>query len=712
MSKRRVSLLTVNSFASLSHVCTSIGCTNSIKAPSVVNNFSTAIERSELQYSGGCDIEYSNEHHPTSIGSRRETQNVLDVVQKPNGSYLSSNEGPTVSPESVVRKDQVGQNGTFCGFHGQNYGSWWHSQGGSYQNFNGNNWQRSMNGNQNDPVGRIENFGEYYRHNGKYFQQKESVVPVLNSTSVENNSNGVYGGNRNMQNPYKPYQERLQGVAQNPHGLHLQGNSETPGQSIGYAQNFQKHNGPSDHFIGSVGMYQPGAGQYQQNLNSGQFQQNVNIGQYQPNSSNIQNGVVAHQVLDNAKAQGQSAGSSESSPYKGTLEELDDFCKEQKVKEAIDVLHLLQKQHILVDVPRLLQLMQECGEAKALGEAKVVHDYIARSTPTFDLGTYNKILEMYGKCGAMSYAFDVFYKMKETNSTSWHTMITWLAKNGLGEDAVDLFSQFKQAGMKPDAQMFIGVFSACGVLGDVNEGMLHFDSMKKDYRIVPSMEHYVSVVDMLGSAGYLDEALEFMEKMPMDPSIDVWQTLMDLCRVHGHLELGERCAEVVEQLDPSRLNEQSKAGLIPVKASDLEKEREKRLQSQNILEARSKVHEYRAGDRSHPEHEKIYALLNRLKAQMKEAGYVPETRFVLHDVDQESKEEAILAHSEKLATAYGLLSSPARAPIRILKNLRVCGDCHNALKIISKLVGRELIMRDAKRFHHMKDGVCSCRDYW
>jgi hypothetical protein len=85
---------------------------------------------------------------------------------------------------------------------------------------------------------------------------------------------------------------------------------------------------------------------------------------------------------------------------------------------------------------------------------------------------------------------------------------------------------------------------------------------------------------------------------------------------------------------------------------------------------------------------------------------------VLHDIDQEGKEDALLAHSERLAVAYGLLNSSARSPIRIIKNLRVCGDCHTALKIISDLVGRELIIRDAKRFHHFKNGLCSCRDYW
>ncbi|KAK9274420.1 hypothetical protein L1049_019235 [Liquidambar formosana] len=320
---------------------------------------------------------------------------------------------------------------------------------------------------------------------------------------------------------------------------------------------------------------------------------------------------------------------------------------------------------------------------------------------------------MYSQCGSMENAFMVFNKMLDRNLTSWDTMITWLAKNGLGEDAIDLFTRFKKAGLKPDAEMFIGVFSACSVLGDIEEGMLHLESMSKEYGIVPTMKHYVSVVDMLGSSGYLDEALELIEKMPLEPSIDVWETLMNFCRIHGNVELGDRCAELVEQLDPSRLAEQSKVGLIPVKASDIEKEKEKKkLASQNLLEVRSRVHEYRAGDTSHPENDKIYAQLRGLKAQMKEAGYVPETRFVLHDIDQEGKEEALLAHSERLAVAYGLLSSPARSPIRVIKNLRVCGDCHNALKIISKIVGREFIIRDAKRFHHFKDGLCSCRDYW
>ncbi|PWA87214.1 pentatricopeptide repeat (PPR) superfamily protein [Artemisia annua] len=349
-----------------------------------------------------------------------------------------------------------------------------------------------------------------------------------------------------------------------------------------------------------------------------------------------------------------------------TIEEFDALCKERKLNEAVELLGLLERNGVSVDVGRYLFLMNECGEAHALEQAKRV----AKSVMGF-------------------------------------------ARNGHGEDAIDMFTEFKKIGLKPDGQMFFGVFTACSVVGDVKEGLLHFESMSKDYGIVPSMEHYKSVVDMLGSVGYLNEALEFIEKMPMVPGVEVWETLMKQCRVYGETELGDRCCELVQLLEPSRLDEQSKAGLIPVTASDITKEKEKKkLSGYNPLENKTKVYEYRAGDTSHPEHEKLYSQLRCLKQPMKEVGYVPETKFVLHDIDPESKEEALLAHSERLALSQALLTSSPRAPIRIIKNLRVCGDCHNALKIISKIVGRLIVARDAKRFHHFENGVCSCNDYW
>lgn len=216
----------------------------------------------------------------------------------------------------------------------------------------------------------------------------------------------------------------------------------------------------------------------------------------------------------------------------------------------------------------------------------------------------------------------------------------------------------------------------------------------------------------MGNAGCLDEALEFIEKMPIEPSIEIWETLKKFCRIHGSTELGDRCAELVQLQDPSRLNEQSRAGLIPINASDLARENEKqKLSGKNCLNEMSRDYAYKSGDRSHPEHESTYALLWGLKQHMKEVGYLPETKFVTHDVDQEVEED-LMAHSERLAAAQGFLTSAVLSPLHIVKNFRTCGDCHNAFKIISKIVGREIIAPDSKRFHHFIDGYCSCSDRW
>ena len=755
MSSKRATILTVNFLTALSEVCSSRHSLDSIKTLTLLKNFSTAAERSDFLNSNGYHIDNSSECHQNPSGYETVSQSPSDWQKNSNG-FDGGNSVEVQQNLNPYRNDFVnkpdGQNGNVSGFYGQNYGDLQQNSHGFYQSSRGLSGESPKTTYQNNSVGQNGNFSGYYRgqHNDKV-QQNLSESYANTSRSFEQSSNGSY------QNNFGVYRESIQNfpiqqdrnfngqnngvLSQNPIGVN-------PQNSVGLQHNMNRSYGENQYLQNSNGSYQEGLREVRQNTNEfashglsesqgsqirsythGQIQQNLSehnmgiVGAYQQRESVYQQSQSAGQYLPNSNAHTKLSSDtkpevelgegSDYCPYSGTIEELDGFSKEGKVKEAVEVLSLLEKRCVPVELHQYLQLMQACSEAKSLQEAKSVHQHIVRSLSPLKVSTYNRIIKMYWECGSIDDAFEVFNTMPKQNLTSWDTMITWLAKNGLGEDAIDLFTQFKQQGLKPDGQLFITIFSACNVLGDIDEGMLHFESMSKDYSIVPSMDHYVSVVDMLGSTGYLDEAFEFIEKMPLEPSVDVWETLMNLCRVHGHIELGDRCAEIVEQLDPSRLTEQSKAGLVPVKASDIAKEKEKKkLASQNLLEVRSRVHEYRAGDRSHPENDKIYAELRSLKEQMKESGYVPETRFVLHDIDQEAKEEALLSHSERLAVAYGLLNSPPRAPIRVIKNLRFCGDCHNALKIISKLVGRELIIRDAKRFHHFKDGLCSCRDYW
>ncbi|CAJ2659159.1 unnamed protein product [Trifolium pratense] len=678
LSLKKSSIATVSSLLRLCNGCCSHNVANCIKGRNTLRAMSTAAERWDYQFSG----DYQSD------GSLGYKQNQAGFYQQ-NASGSFRNNHPS--------SDQV------------SYGAG-QTAGGGNVNISQNVFQNNL----AEHNGNVRG-GEFGQRN---FQTQHKVgLSVDNSRGFGMHPNGsLEGHNWTLESGEKM---KFPNSYSSPRPLEYWGNQkENLNQNIGHFQQAPNMN------TQNIGRFQQAPNLNTQNI--GRFQQAPNLntqnsvygqsqhslyGRYPPNLNTAQKSTVGPPLFSNAKPDGESVDASNDSPYRGTLEELDGFCVEGKVKEAVEVLQVLEKLHIHVDLNRCLQLMHQCGKAKSLKEAKVVHKHALQHLSPLKVSTCNRILEMYFECGSVDDAVNVFKNMPEYDLTTWYTMITQLAKNGFAEDSIDIFTQFKESGLKPDGQMFIGVFTACSMLGDTDEGMLHFESMTRDYGIVPTMAHYVSLVDMIGSIGHLDEALEFIEKIPLEPSVEVWETLMNSSRVHGNTELGDRCAELVEKLDPSRLNEKSKAGLLLGETSDLIKNKEPN-KSKNLLEVRSRIHEYRAGDTSHPENDKIYALLRGLRVQMKEAGYIPETRFVLHDIDQEGKEDALLAHSERLAVAYGLLNSSARSSIRIIKNLRVCGDCHTALKIISDLVGRELIIRDAKRFHHFKNGLCSCRDYW
>jgi len=130
------------------------------------------------------------------------------------------------------------------------------------------------------------------------------------------------------------------------------------------------------------------------------------------------------------------------------------------------------------------------------------------------------------------------------------------------------------------------------------------------------------------------------------------------------------------------------------------------------IEIKGRVNIFVAGDSSNPETENIEAFLRKVRARMIEEGYSPLTKYALIDAEEMEKEEALCGHSEKLAMALGIISSGHGKIIRVTKNLRVCGDCHEMAKFMSKLTRREIVLRDSNRFHQFKDGHCSCRGFW
>ncbi|KAG6508482.1 hypothetical protein ZIOFF_033856 [Zingiber officinale] len=707
------------------------------------HEFSVNSDRYNQGYSrpgGHSTSAFTNQHYHSPQTSWHYQNNTAEFHQNP------SIHGVDVRQEGILHHSNVVP-GHITNVESYGNGKEWHRREGSYQDPSGHYGERYP-----ERFGTYSSFGnEKYGHNPGNVQHDPNSNCLDNRAGTWAHNPSIHGGDAQ--------QEGFSNSSNVVRGHNTIANGESYGNwkechrreelyqdpSGHYGERYPKPSGTYPRFGNEKYGHNPGNVQHDPNPNcldntAGTFPNNQK-GTYTDREGNIhqrshgflkemptdilydhagyqrENPPVVHQ---NSAFSGSSAGQNTSessigsaeigysSRYKGTIDELDELCKEKKMEEAMEVLAMLEKNGFMVDLPRYLNLMVACDDDKFIEEARKLHSHILQRFENVEVRVNNKILDMYFKCSSTSDAFQLFDNMPHRNLTSWETMIMGLANNGYGEDAIEMFTGFKQKELAPDGGLFVSIFYVCGCLGAIEEGLLHFASMEKDFGIAPGMEHYLGIVDMLGRAGYLEEALEFIHQMPCEPSIDIWETLMTLSRLNGNLELGDLCAKVVEHLDASRLNEQSKKGLLLVKDSDLAKEKEKK----KGLQLKSRIREYRAGDRSHPENDKLYAQLRCLQQQMKEAGYVPDTRFVLHDVDQESKEDALLAHSERLALSYALMTSSVRSDIKIMKNLRVCGDCHNALKIISKLVGRLIIARDAKRFHHFENGVCSCKDYW
>jgi len=246
--------------------------------------------------------------------------------------------------------------------------------------------------------------------------------------------------------------------------------------------------------------------------------------------------------------------------------------------------------------------------------------------------------------------------------------------------------------------------------------------MKRVYGIEPRLEHYGCMVDLLGRAGKLEEAEKFVLEMPVKPNAPIWGALIGACRIHRNAKIAERVGKILIQLLPEHSGYYVLLSNIYAKANNWEgvnimrgMMKDKGVKKEpgcSAIEINGKMHRFVMGDKSHPDIHKIEKKWEEIVMKIRLVGYTGNTDEALFDIDEEEKESALHRHSEKLAIAYGIMKIGAGAPIRIVKNLRVCEDCHRATKLISKVFDRELIVRDRNRFHHFKDGACSCLDFW
>ncbi|KAI3894367.1 hypothetical protein MKX03_012366 [Papaver bracteatum] len=393
------------------------------------------------------------------------------------------------------------------------------------------------------------------------------------------------------------------------------------------------------------------------------------------------------------------------------------------ISKAMDLVSLMMQKGQSFDCFTSATVLSACASVAALGRGMEIHARGMKDFVTSDVVVGSALVDMYAKSGRIDYALRVFHLLPLKNKFSWNSMISGYARNGVGDKALELFMEMHRSGHKPDHVTFVGILSACSHAGFVEQGFKHFESMKNECGLVPGMEHFSCMVDLLGRAGKLDMVEDFIKAMPVKPNALVWRTVLGACcRANGRrTDLGTKAAEKLLELEPQ--NAVNYVLLCNLHASggrweDVARARSMMKRAAVRKEAGSSwvtmkdgVHVFVAGDKSHPNIDEIYAKLRDLTREMKDAGYVPQTKFALYDLETETKEEILNHHSEKLAVAFVLLKTSG-LPIRIMKNLRVCGDCHSAFQYISRIAGRQIVLRDSNRFHHFNDGKCSCGDYW
>ncbi|CAK7329059.1 unnamed protein product [Dovyalis caffra] len=396
------------------------------------------------------------------------------------------------------------------------------------------------------------------------------------------------------------------------------------------------------------------------------------------------------------------------------------FAQNSEGDEALGLFKRMKRAGFLAKQPTLTSVLRACTGLALLELGRQVHVHVLKYDQ--DLILNNALLDMYCKCGSLEDANAVFVRMVEKDVISWSTMIAGLAQNGYSKEALKLFESMKVSGIRPSYITIVGVLFACSHAGLVEEGLYYFHSMKELFGIDPGREHYGCMIDLLGRAGRLREAVDLINEMECEPDAVTWRALLNACRVHQGVDVAIHAAKQILRLDPQDAGTYVLLSNIYANARRWNDAAEVRRAMDNRgirkepgcswIEVNKQIHAFILGDKSHPQVSGINIRLNQLIHKLMGVGYVPDTNFVLQDLEGEQMQESLRYHSEKLALVFGLMSLPKGQTIRIRKNLRICGDCHLFAKLIAKMEQRIIIIRDPVRYHHFQDGFCSCGDFW
>lgn len=395
---------------------------------------------------------------------------------------------------------------------------------------------------------------------------------------------------------------------------------------------------------------------------------------------------------------------------------------EQHGEKAMEYFKQMQREGVKANEFTLASCLKGCSGIASLGNGQQLHSWLIKSGHFSDLHVATALVDMYGKCGCIDHAETIFKSVDIVDTVLWNTMIHVYSQHGQNEQALQIFRTMLDEDGLPDGVTLINVLSACSRMGLVEEGKMIFHSMTELYGITPSFEHYACMIDLLGRAGRFSNLESFIADMKVTPNALIWQTVLGACKVHGNMELGERAAKKLFEIEPR--TDSNYIALSNIYASkgrwdDVSRIRDL-MSSQGVkkepgcswVELHAQTHMFLSQDASHPRIGDIYKKLEELHDKITSTGYSPNIDYVLHNVPERVKRENLFHHSERLALAFALLSNSPGRSIRIFKNLRICGDCHEFMKHVSSIIDQEIVIRDINYFHHFCDGMCSCKDYW
>jgi pentatricopeptide repeat protein len=276
-------------------------------------------------------------------------------------------------------------------------------------------------------------------------------------------------------------------------------------------------------------------------------------------------------------------------------------------------------------------ILTVCSSLVALDQGEQVHAQTIKSGFLSDIVVATALVNMYNKCGSIEKASKAFVEMSTRTLISWTTMIAGFAQHGRTQQALQLFEDMRIAGVRPNQVTFVSVLSACSHAGLVNEALGYFETMKKDYRIKPVMDHYACLIDMFVRLGRLDEAFALVKKMDFEPNEFIWSTLVAGCRSHGNLDKGFYAAEQLLKLKPKDTETYVMLLNMYISAErwkDVSKVRKMmkeeklgKLNEWSWISIKDKVHSFKPNDNSHPQSADVQKFIENLIDQVKSLGY-------------------------------------------------------------------------------------------